>query len=98
MWRAGVDLLLTPATLCTAPTFREFSRLDNRTQCTMQDYCMQPANLAGLPAATVPVKLSEDTSLPIGLQVLFFLTRKKRDTLSCLWLVGKLRETTIGFD
>ncbi len=36
VWRAGVDLLLTPATLCTAPTFREFSKLDNRTQCTMQ--------------------------------------------------------------
>ena len=98
MWRAGVDLLLTPATLCTAPTFREFSRLDNRTQCTMQDYCMQPANLAGLPAATVPVKLSEDTSLPIGLQVPFFRRAKKRDTLSCLWLVGKLRETSNGFD
>ena len=63
------DLLLTPATLCDAPSFSEFMSSDNRTQTAKHDYCTQPVNLAGLPAATVPVKLSSN-SLPLSIQII----------------------------
>ena len=63
------DVLLTPVTLDAAPAHSDFSALDNRTQTTRQDFCTQPANLAGLPAATVPVTLARETGLPISLQV-----------------------------
>ena len=42
---------------------------DNRTQTAKHDYCTQPVNLAGLPAATVPVKLSS-SSLPLSIQII----------------------------
>ena len=63
------DLLLTPATLCDAPSFSDFMSSDNRTQTAKHDYCTQPVNLAGLPAATVPVKLSSN-SLPLSIQII----------------------------
>ena len=63
------DLLLTPATLCDAPSIRDFMSSDNRTQTAKHDYCTQPVNLAGLPAATVPVKLSSK-SLPLSIQII----------------------------
>lgn len=47
-WMAGVHVLLSPTTLTTAPLLSEFLELDNRTQCSMQDYCTQPANMAGI--------------------------------------------------
>ena len=56
-------------TLSEAPRHSDFAALDNRTQTTRQDFCTQPANLAGLPAATVPVRLTEDQGLPVSLQV-----------------------------
>ena len=88
---SGVDVLLTPATLDVAPTFREFSAQDNRTQCTKQDYCTQPVNLAGLPAATVPVRLSARTHLPISLQIVA-RARRDQDALSVgKWLQNRLR-------
>lgn len=63
------DLLLTPATLCDAPSIKDFTSSDNRTQTAKHDYCTQPVNLAGLPAATVPVKLSSK-SLPLSIQII----------------------------
>ena len=70
VWDSGVDVLLTPVTLETAPRFSSFNKLDNRTQTTKQDYCTQPANLAGIPAATLPCKISAVSHLPISLQIL----------------------------
>ncbi|XP_054261146.1 glutamyl-tRNA(Gln) amidotransferase subunit A, mitochondrial-like [Macrosteles quadrilineatus] len=69
VWRDGVDLLLTPTTLSPAPPFNKFTSLSNREQCDTQDYCTQPANMAGCPAVSLPVCLSED-HLPIGLQLI----------------------------
>ena len=66
----GVDLLLTPATLSPAPTFKSFSQEDNRTQTTKQDYCTQPVNLAGLPAVTVPIRLAGKHDLPVSVQLI----------------------------
>ena len=48
---------------------KDFLSSDNRTQTAKHDYCTQPVNLAGLPAATVPVKLSL-RSLPLSIQII----------------------------
>jgi aspartyl-tRNA(Asn)/glutamyl-tRNA(Gln) amidotransferase subunit A len=47
IWKSNYDFLVTPTTLTTAPLLSEFKSLDNRTQCATQDYCTQPANMAG---------------------------------------------------
>ncbi|CAB3364657.1 Hypothetical predicted protein [Cloeon dipterum] len=69
VWANGVDLLLTPVTLGEAPRFSEFTLKDNREQCATQDYCTQPANLAGCPAISIPTQLSKN-GMPLGLQLL----------------------------
>lgn len=65
----NVDVLLTPTTLTTAPTFGEFTRENNRDQCAQQDFCTQPANMAGIPAISIPVALSQN-EMPISLQLM----------------------------
>lgn len=42
------DVLLTPTTLTYAPKYDDLVRNDNRYQCALQDYCTQPANMAGM--------------------------------------------------
>lgn len=42
-----VQVLLTPTTLSTAPKYKDFIEKTNRDQCAIQDYCTQPANMAG---------------------------------------------------
>lgn len=42
-----VQILLTPTTLTTAPLHSDFVKKTNRDQCAIQDYCTQPANMAG---------------------------------------------------
>ncbi|XP_067618835.1 glutamyl-tRNA(Gln) amidotransferase subunit A, mitochondrial [Eurosta solidaginis] len=64
-----VDVLLTPTTLTDAPLFSDFVSLSNRDQCARQDFCTQPANMAGIPAISIPIRLSR-TGLPIGLQLM----------------------------
>ena len=68
-WGAGIDILVTPVTLTDAPSYEDYMREDNRTQTAKQDYCTQPVNLAGVPAVTVPVKLSA-RSLPLAVQLI----------------------------
>lgn len=43
----AVDVLLTPTTLTDAPKYEEFVKNNNRDQCALQDFCTQPANMAG---------------------------------------------------
>ena len=64
-----VDFLVTPVCLSDAPSYSEYIKEDNRTQTAKQDHCTQPVNLAGLPAVTVPVKLSS-RSLPLSVQII----------------------------
>jgi len=68
VWK-DVDFLLTPVTLSDAPSYEDYVREDNRTQTAKQDHCTQPVNLAGLPAATVPCRLSS-RSMPLSLQLI----------------------------
>ncbi|OAD53139.1 Glutamyl-tRNA(Gln) amidotransferase subunit A, mitochondrial [Eufriesea mexicana] len=69
VWNSNIDLLLTPTTLTEAPTYNDFISMDNQAQCSIQDYCTQPANMAGIPAVTVPIKLSKN-GLPLSLQLM----------------------------
>lgn len=64
-----VDLLLTPTTLSEAPLYKDFAAVSNRDQCAVQDYCTQPANMAGIPAVSIPIRLSSQ-GMPIGLQLM----------------------------
>ena len=66
---SSVDLLLTPVTLTPPPLFSAFSSEDNRTQTATQDFCTQPANLAGVPALSLPVGLSSGL-LPVSVQLM----------------------------
>ncbi|XP_071404943.1 glutamyl-tRNA(Gln) amidotransferase subunit A, mitochondrial [Pithys albifrons albifrons] len=67
VFRRGVDVLLTPTTLSDAAPYMEFIKEDNRTRSAQDDILTQAANMAGLPAITVPTALSE-RGLPVGLQ------------------------------
>ncbi|XP_040575343.1 glutamyl-tRNA(Gln) amidotransferase subunit A, mitochondrial [Lepeophtheirus salmonis] len=64
----GIDLLITPVTLSDAPRYGDFVTSDNRSRTVQHDYCTQPINLAGLPAATIPFKLSKN-GLPLAIQI-----------------------------
>jgi len=64
-----VHILLTPTTLSTAPLYSEFTKHTNRHQCATQDFCTQPANMAGVPAISIPIKLSS-YGMPLSLQLI----------------------------
>ncbi|USR79786.1 Asp-tRNA(Asn)/Glu-tRNA(Gln) amidotransferase subunit GatA [Arcanobacterium pinnipediorum] len=61
-----VDVLLTPATPSVAFKFGE--KLDDPMAMYKNDMTTIPANLAGTPAMTIPVGLSQ--GLPVGIQIM----------------------------
>ncbi|XP_006840058.1 PREDICTED: glutamyl-tRNA(Gln) amidotransferase subunit A, mitochondrial [Chrysochloris asiatica] len=67
VFNSGVDVLLTPTTLREAIPYSEFIKEDNRTRSAQDDIFTQAVNMAGLPAISVPVALSNQ-GLPVGLQ------------------------------
>ncbi|ESO00589.1 hypothetical protein HELRODRAFT_113130 [Helobdella robusta] len=69
VYKSGVDVLLTPTVLSTALRYSWFSKADNRTRTAEQDVCTQSVNLAGVPAISVPTRISSD-GLPIGMQLI----------------------------
>ncbi|XP_069700875.1 glutamyl-tRNA(Gln) amidotransferase subunit A, mitochondrial [Periplaneta americana] len=91
VWASGVDVLLTPTTLTDAPRHSEFVARDNREQCASQDYCTQPANMAGCPAITIPIKLSQ-RGLPLGLQLMSQNHREHQLLAAAKWI-----EQAVGF-
>ncbi|KAJ8954415.1 hypothetical protein NQ318_011089, partial [Aromia moschata] len=64
-----VQVLLTPTTLSDAPLYSDFVKKTNRDQCAIQDYCTQPANMAGVPAVSIPITHSKK-GLPLSLQLI----------------------------
>ncbi|KAM9665161.1 glutamyl-tRNA(Gln) amidotransferase subunit A, mitochondrial isoform 1-T1 [Trichechus inunguis] len=67
VFNSGVDVLLTPTTLSEAVPYLEFIEEDNRTRSAQDDIFTQAVNMAGLPAVSIPVALSNQ-GLPVGLQ------------------------------
>lgn len=65
----NVDILLTPTTLSDAPLYKDFVTQSNRDQCAVQDFCTQPANMTGIPAVSIPIRLSK-AGLPLSLQLM----------------------------
>lgn len=48
VFEAGVDFLLTPVTLTEAIPYSKWLQLDKRLQRSVEDFCTQPVNLAGM--------------------------------------------------
>ena len=68
--KESVDLLLTPTTLSEAPLYKDFTQSNNRDQCAVQDFCTQPANMAGIPAVSIPIRLSAANQMPLSIQLM----------------------------
>uniref|UniRef100_A0A1I8IIA2 Glutamyl-tRNA(Gln) amidotransferase subunit A, mitochondrial n=1 Tax=Macrostomum lignano TaxID=282301 RepID=A0A1I8IIA2_9PLAT len=66
----SVDLLVCPAAVTAAPTYRDFVQADNRYRTSTMDLCTQSVNLAGLPSIVLPTGLEEGTGLPLAVQVI----------------------------
>ena len=64
------DALLTPMSLDVAPLHSDFTGMDSRAQVEKQDVLASGVNLAGLPACSFPVKLSDKSKLPLSLQLI----------------------------
>lgn len=60
------DLIMGPAT--TTPAFKIGEKVDDPLAMYMNDILTIPANLAGLPAASVPAGLAD--GMPVGLQII----------------------------
>lgn len=88
---ASVDLLLTPTTLSDAPFLKDFTESHNRDQCAVQDFCTQPANMAGIPAISIPIKLSSN-HLPLSLQLM-----GPNFSEATLFKVAKFIENSVDF-
>ncbi|XP_076373822.1 glutamyl-tRNA(Gln) amidotransferase subunit A, mitochondrial isoform X2 [Tachypleus tridentatus] len=69
VFEKGVNVILTPVTLTDSPPYSLWKLKDNRQQSSIEDYCTQPANMAGVPAVSFPCKLSSQ-QLPISLQLM----------------------------
>ena len=86
---AGIDLLFTPTT--PTPAFRAGEKTDDPVQMYLADIFVCPANLAGLPAVSIPVGRSE--GLPIGAQIITPYFRDSR-MLSVATLLERALEPT----
>uniref|UniRef100_F6VBG8 Amidase domain-containing protein n=1 Tax=Ciona intestinalis TaxID=7719 RepID=F6VBG8_CIOIN len=69
IFSTSVDILLTPAMVSPSPLYSEFNQRSNRHRTVEHDVCLQPVNLAGVPAISVPVNLSQN-GLPISMQLI----------------------------
>jgi len=74
-----VDVIITPTT--PGPAFKVGEKIDDPLQLYLEDIFTVPANLAGIPAISVPSGYKEvaDKKLPLGLQ--FFASHGREDIL-----------------
>jgi aspartyl-tRNA(Asn)/glutamyl-tRNA(Gln) amidotransferase subunit A len=77
VFAAGVDVILTPTSPVSAPSIAELQSEDP-VNMYMMDVMTIPANMAGLPAISVPTGTSS-SGLPVGFQLLS--ARFNEDTL-----------------
>ncbi|XP_057668327.1 glutamyl-tRNA(Gln) amidotransferase subunit A, mitochondrial [Diorhabda carinulata] len=64
-----VSLLLTPTTLSEAPSYKSYIENYDPYKNAFEDFCTQCANMAGVPAVSIPIKLSKNV-LPLSLQLM----------------------------
>jgi len=85
-----VDVVILP----TSPTcaFRLGEKLDNPIEMYLSDIFTTTANIAGIPAISIPVGLS-DEGLPVGLQL---MSGHKRE--SELLRTARAIEKMVGFE
>ncbi|MEK7080774.1 MAG: amidase family protein, partial [Patescibacteria group bacterium] len=83
-----VDLILTPTT--TGPAFKIGEKVNDPVKMYLEDIFTGPANMAGLPAISIPSGFTEEEGkqLPLGIQ---FMAPHGREDL--LFEVGKKFET-----
>jgi aspartyl-tRNA(Asn)/glutamyl-tRNA(Gln) amidotransferase subunit A len=62
----SVDLLVSPSAPTTA--FKLGEKLDDPLAMYLNDITTIPANLAGVPAMSVPIGLAPEDGLPVGIQ------------------------------
>jgi aspartyl-tRNA(Asn)/glutamyl-tRNA(Gln) amidotransferase subunit A len=84
------DVLISPTSPTTA--FKKGEKLDDPLTMYLSDICTIPANLAGIPAVSIPAGLSGDR-LPIGVQVMGDVLREDNVIRAAFSL-----EKAIGFN
>ncbi len=85
---SGVDVLVNPTMPIVAPKFDEIEKLSPLEQYAM-DLCTVPANLAGLPHASVPV--GEHKNMPVGLMITADHLQEKKMVQAALAFEGACR-------
>jgi aspartyl-tRNA(Asn)/glutamyl-tRNA(Gln) amidotransferase subunit A len=83
----GVDVLLTPTTVSTAPLLDDVLRKRSCVDEYVNDVFTVPASLAGVPAMCVPFGMSTEDGFPLGLQLIAQYGDEER-----LFVVGKALE------
>ncbi|OXB83181.1 UNVERIFIED_CONTAM: hypothetical protein H355_014437 [Colinus virginianus] len=94
---SGIDVLLTPTTLSDATLYMEFIKEDNRTRSAQDDILTQAANMAGLPAVSVPAALSQ-RGLPIGLQFIGRSFQEKQLLTVAKWFEKQVKFPVIQLE
>ncbi len=88
---AAADVLVSPTSPTTA--FRLGEKLDDPLAMYLNDLATIPANLAGVPALSLPGGLADEDGLPVGFQVLAPATADER-----LYRVGAALEEMLERD
>ena len=94
VFTSGVDILLTPTVQTDAPDALDFVDRTSREILNGDGYT-QAANLAGVPACSVPSGLSS-RGLPIGLQLIGPLHHDKRILQVAQWLEDQNKSTRLA--
>ena len=63
-----IDLLVTPVCFHDTPTYKEY--IENAKIFDEKDFFTACVNIAGMPAITIPVCLSLNKKLPVGIQII----------------------------
>jgi len=84
------DVLISPTSPTTA--FKIGEKIDDPLMMYLSDICTIPVNLAGLPAVSIPVGLSDD-NLPIGVQIIGDILREDN-----VLRISYNIEKALGFD